>query len=340
MNTISAKGSPASSPRDPRFLATVKTNNIDNRCTSSVNFNLPVGTNNLSIITKNKFIVNYPTVISMNNQKQIGEKSLIEMGFQSSDIQHWGGIIQPHKPDLLELLYNMIKNYEKTNVQIKIADTTFNCHMMVLQCYSDFFMDLNNEQVVVLPPEKVTPQAFVMVYDWMLSSKPEVQRDGILELFNAAQYLKIKGLVDQCWVCLDDDERFCEDAAFLLYLEARKFGHELIQQLMLTRVCKFFLTLVASKEFLDLTPKEICTLLQSNSIGVNAETEVLMSAVRWLLFNWEEREKYLLDVMKCVRFGLMTPWQLVELRRNSDCPEIKKVVEFPEVQKMIDDGLS
>ncbi|XP_037920056.1 uncharacterized protein LOC119657284 isoform X2 [Hermetia illucens] len=277
---------------------------------------------------------------NMPGQQQFKEKSLAEIGFNSTEINNWDKIVQPHKTDLLVLLEKMIKNYEKTNVQIRINDTTFNCHMMVLQCYSDFFMELNNEQLVVLPADKVTPQAFVMVYDWMLSSKPMVQREGILELFNAAQFLKIKGLVDQCWVCLDDDERFCEDAAFLLYLEARKFGHELIQQLMLTRICKFFLTLVASKEFLELTPKEICTLLQSNSIGVNTETEVLMAAVRWLNFNWADREQYMLEVMGCVRFGLMTPWQLVELRRNSDSPEIQRVVESGAVQKMIDDGLS
>lgn len=268
------------------------------------------------------------------------EKTLAEIGFNSTKVSNWDKIVQPHKTDMLVLLEKMIKNYEKTNVQIRIADTTFNCHMMVLQCYSDFFMELNSEQLVVLPADKVTPEAFFMVYDWMLSSKPMVQREGMLELFNAAQFLKIKGLVDQCWVCLDDDEHFCEDAAFLLYLEARKYDHELIQQLMLSRICKFFLTLVASKEFLELTPKEVCTLLQSNTIGVNMETEVLMAAVRWLNHNWEEREKYLLDLIGCVRFGLMTPWQLVELRKNTDSPEIQKVVNCTDVQKMIDDGLS
>uniref|UniRef100_T1GJR7 BACK domain-containing protein n=1 Tax=Megaselia scalaris TaxID=36166 RepID=T1GJR7_MEGSC len=37
--------------------------------------------------------------------------------------------------------------------------------------------------------------------------------------------------------------------------------------LMLSRICKFFLTLVSSLEFLELNDKELCTLLKSNSIG-------------------------------------------------------------------------
>lgn len=213
--------------------------------------------------------------MNANEMSDAKEQSLEDLGFMPSEIVNWDKIVQPPKVGLMELIEKMLKNYDKTNVQIKIQNTTFNCHMIVLQCYSDFFMELTNEQTVILPPDKVSPQAFVMVYEWMLSTdKPIVKREGILELFNAAQFLRIKGLVDQCWVCLDDDERFCEDAAFLLYIEARKFGHELIQQLMLNRVCKFFLTLVSTKDFLQLTIKEVCTLLQSNAIGVNSETEV------------------------------------------------------------------
>lgn len=196
------------------------------------------------------------------------------MGFKTNEIQGWEDIVQPPKENLYKLLRNMIDNHIKPNVQIRIGGVTFNCHMMVLQCYSDFFMECNNEVLIQLPEEKITPGAFMMVYDWMLAEEPLVQREGILELFNAANFLRIKNLVNQCWLCLDDDVRFREDTAFLLYLEARNYGLESLEQLMLTRICKFFLTLVASKEYLELTTKEICTLLSSNTIGVNSEIEV------------------------------------------------------------------
>lgn len=196
------------------------------------------------------------------------------MGYKSNEVEGWEDIEQPPKEDLFKLLKNMIDNHIKPSVQIRIGQVTFNCHMMVLQCYSDFFMDCNNEILIQLPEEKITPAAFIMVYDWMLSPQPLVQREGILELFTAANFLRIKDLINQCWLCLDDDVRFREDTAFLLYLEARKFGLESLEQLMLMRICKFFLTLVASKEFLSLNSKEICTLMSSNTIGVNSQIEV------------------------------------------------------------------
>lgn len=65
-----------------------------------------------------------------------------------------------------------------------------------------------------------------------------------------------------------------------------------------------------------------------------------MSAARWLDAQWSERMVHLLEVMKCVRFGLMAPWQLVELKRNVDVREIQRFVESDAVQKMVDDALS
>ncbi|KAM7347147.1 uncharacterized protein ACRADG_006807 isoform 3-T3 [Cochliomyia hominivorax] len=262
------------------------------------------------------------------------------MGYKSNDVEGWENIVQPPKEDLFKLLKNMIDNHIKPSVQIKIGQVTFNCHMMVLQCYSDFFMDCNNEILIQLPEEKITPAAFMMVYDWMLSAQPLVQREGILELFNAANFLRIKDLINQCWLCLDDDVRFREDTAFLLYLEARNFGLESLEQLMLMRIWKFFLTLVASKEFLFLNVKEICTLMSSNTIGVNSEIEIFMSVIRWLSHNWPERECHMLEVIKCVRFSLMPPWFLVTLNKNTDCLEIDRVIEHPEVKKMINDGIT
>ncbi|XP_055914046.1 uncharacterized protein LOC129947492 isoform X2 [Eupeodes corollae] len=234
----------------------------------------------------------------------------------------------------------MINNYIKTNVQIRIGDITLNCHMMVLQCYSSFFMECSNEAVIEFPPERISAQAFMMVYEWMLSDEPLLQREGILELLNAANFLKIKGLIDQIWVCLDDDIRFQEDTAFHLYIDSHNYGLEMLQQLMLPRICKFFLTMVSSKDFLLLNTKEICNLLSSNFVGVNSEVEILMSAVRWLNYNWKDRQCHMFDVMKCVRFSLVPPWILVALGRDTECDEVKKVINNPVVKKMIEEGIS
>lgn len=65
-----------------------------------------------------------------------------------------------------------------------------------------------------------------------------------------------------------------------------------------------------------------------------------MSAVRWLMYEWDKRNKYLIEVMRCVRFGLIAPWQLVDIRRNPESEEFLLVTKSPEVSHMIEDGLA
>lgn len=65
-----------------------------------------------------------------------------------------------------------------------------------------------------------------------------------------------------------------------------------------------------------------------------------MSVVRWLSHNWSERERHMLDVVKCVRFSLMPPWFLVTLNKNTECLEIDRIIDNPEVKKMINDGIT
>lgn len=267
------------------------------------------------------------------------EKSLFKMGLFKENISQWDQIVQPPKTDLLVSLDRMIKTFTKTDVQVLIGEECFDCHKIVLQAYSELFYETPMEaQSVRLAADKITPSAFSAIYNWMLSSNPVVKRQGILQLFIAAQYLKISELVEQCWSCFDSDN-FIEDQAFLLYSEARAAGETMIMELMISRISKFFLTLVASKEFLSLNSKEVIAFLKCSQIAVHSELEVLYAGLRWIFFDWETREKDITKVMTCIRFALIPPWQLVEFSRKSECSEIDEIMKYPEIKKMIRDSL-
>lgn len=75
-------------------------------------------------------------------------------------------------------------------------------------------------------------------------------------------------------------------------------------------------------------------------MNFSSEIEVFMSAVRWLWHDWKERKECLEQVMSCVRFGLIAPWQLVDIRRNPENPEFLEITSHPGVQQMIDNGLA
>lgn len=271
------------------------------------------------------------------------EIPLSSLGFTIDQPIEWEVINLPEKTDLYHELANRITNYKNADCIVKIEEDEFHCHLLVLQSYSCFF-DSKNCKEIDLTGSSVTSKAFSLIYDWMITSTNEscqlLRRDNILEIFVASQYLGIKELEEQCWAFIDNNDLFSEDTAFLLYLEARKIGNTAVMELMVPRIMKFFLMLVSTKDFLELAVDELCLLLKSNYICVNSEMEVLMSAVRWLMHDWENRKKTMLDVLKCVRFGLIAPWQLVDVKRNPENPEFMELMSCPEVQKMVDDGLA
>ncbi|XP_054006973.1 uncharacterized protein LOC128891506 [Hylaeus anthracinus] len=271
------------------------------------------------------------------------EVPLAALGFTSEQPIDWDNIILPEKTDLYQELARRITNYKNADCIVRIDQDEFHCHLLVLQSYSAFF-DEKNCKDVDLAGSDVSSKAFSIIYDWMISSQNEschlLHRDNILEVFVAAQYLGIKELEEQCWAFIDNDELFTEDTAFLLYLEAKKIKNTAVMELMLPRIMKFFLMLVSTSDFLELSVDELCLLLKSNYICVNSEMEVLMSAVRWLMHDWDNRKQQMLEVLKCVRFGLIAPWQLVDVKRNPENPEFMELMSFPEVQKMVDDGLA
>ncbi|XP_015176367.1 PREDICTED: uncharacterized protein LOC107066343 [Polistes dominula] len=271
------------------------------------------------------------------------EVPLSSLGLMQEEPIDWGNVILPDKTDLYQELARRITNYKNADCIVRIGQDEFHCHLLVLQSYSTFF-DEKNSKEIDLTESTVTSKAFSIIYDWMISPTSEschlLRRDNILEIFTSAQYLGIKELEEQCWAFIDNDELFSENTAFLLYMEAKKINNTAVMELMVPRIMKFFLILVSTKDFLELSVEELCLLLKSNYICVNSEMEVLMSAVRWLMHDWEYRKKYMLEVLKCVRFGLIAPWQLVDVKRNPENPEFIELMSYPEVQKMVDDGLA
>ncbi|GAB1870020.1 Kelch-like protein 26 [Camponotus japonicus] len=273
----------------------------------------------------------------------MNEVPLASLGITNEQPINWDNIILPEKTDLYQELARRITNYKNADCIVRIDPDEYYCHLLVLQSYSTFF-DEKNYKDINLSGSSVTSKAFSIIYEWMISPINEsyqlLRRDNILEIFMAAQYLGIKELEEQCWAFIDNDELFSEDTAFLLYLEAKKIGNTAVMELMVPRIIKFFLLLVSTKDFLELSVDELCLLLKSNYICVNSEIEVLMSAVRWLMHDWNERKQHMLEVLKCVRFGLIAPWQLVDVKRNPENPEFMELMAYPEVQKMVDDGLA
>lgn len=245
----------------------------------------------------------------------------------------------PEKSNLYDHIVELARCRVQTNAIVTIGHNHFPVHLIVLQSYSAMFRDIGNELSIELPAEVVTPRAFGLLYDWMIETNPFLPRIGLLELLHAAQFLQIPQLVTQCEACIATG--FKEEAAAMLYLEAKLLKVEANHTMLLLRISLFFLTFVATKEFLELPLKPLRMLLSSNDIGVNSELEVFMSVVRWLNYEWPKREGITAKVVGCIRFGLIPPWLLIRLQRTDiSALEVRNIVGHQDVRQGIHEGIA
>lgn len=259
---------------------------------------------------------------------------------------HWGeaDTRMPEKSDLFEMICFRIKNNVCPDMIVRINDRKVECHSIVLLCYMDLPDEIRSRREVILNEKRISYETFEDIYQWMLTdpekSHLKLSRENVLQLLEAAKYLGVQELEHQCWAFINSAEIFSEATAFFLYLNAKKNldqeSREPIMQLMLPRIQKFFLILVSSRNWIELDVHDVCALLCSNYTRVRCELEIFMSAVRWLQAEWNSRKQHVVQVMQCVRFGLMSPFHLVEIRQSAEFHEITSV---PGVQKLITEGM-
>lgn len=228
------------------------------------------------------------------------------------------------KKSLMEIVSEQLKKSESFDVLVLIGEESYQCLMMILQSYSKYFKQRSrHDKVITLPTSKLTGKIFKKIYDWMLLESKKVERENLIPLLNGAQFLEVELLEQQIWNLIQDGERFQENEAFLLYLEARQHNCEKVQNMMMNRVQRFFPTVVASEEFLLMDPFEVCNWLKLDSIGINLEVEVFYAAARWLLHKWDQRKDFLVELVKVVRFGIIAPWRIVEFRHNKNTGKLQ-----------------
>ncbi|KAL7040076.1 hypothetical protein ACKWTF_000253 [Chironomus riparius] len=245
------------------------------------------------------------------------------------------------KDDLKKLIIAEYKKSKSYDILVQIDEKKFECQLLILKCYSDFFAKRSkDEKVIELNGTAINPNAFYSIYRWMISTSKKIERDGLIPLLIGAEYLQVSQLVEQCWNLIQNVNWFQEDQAYLLYKEARTWKYEKIQSMMMKQVKKIFLTVIATHDFVKMDKDEVKQWLQLENIGINSEVEIFYAAARWLLHDWNERQKYLMELMMQVRFGLFPSWRIVILRKNENTGKLQELLKNQELQKYLEDSMS
>lgn len=246
-----------------------------------------------------------------------------------------------NKTPLIEKLASALQRTSSADITIRIGNDEFSTSLMVLQCYSKYFQKVTrSKNPIELPASQISIEVFHKIGDWMIDNKKIVRRSDLMLMLRGAQFLEISYLENQILHIIQDAEKFKEDEALMLYLEANFLDCDQVKTLMMNRVQKFFLTFVSCEDFVLLDQDEIVKWLKLDSMGLNSEIEVFYAACRWILHDWNSRKHLLNKLISCVRFGLAEPWRIVELRMNKNQGRLKEILDDQNLQEILEKSLS
>lgn len=237
-------------------------------------------------------------------------------------------------------LTDLVEKQLQTDINVIVKGHRFACHLPLLQVSTAYFKSITGIKEVVIDAEEVTQVGFWKAYNWLVHMDAKPEREHIVEMYLVARYLDMKDLLNQLWFYFDNNQLFNEGTAFKLYLEMLPYKTSSLQQLMLSRVRRFFYSAICTAEFIDLPVDKVFDLLSSNVISVNSEMEVLMAALRWLMCDWERRKRDVVKIMSAIRFQLMPSWYLISLKAQQSHAVLKEIYELDAVLAMINAGLS
>ncbi|XP_002132453.2 uncharacterized protein [Drosophila pseudoobscura] len=227
----------------------------------------------------------------------------------------------PHKKPISEILAEQVRDNAGATLEVNIEGSRFYCIPNLVKCYSVWFARCDwRASSFNFSPSEVPARGFKCAYEWMRLQKPPSSSD-VVETLQVAKYLKIGLLEPKCWEVLASNS-LREKAAFMVFRKAKAYP-ELrdLCNAMNGRIRNYFLALVGSKYFTELSVDDLENLLMRNTIGVNSEIEVFFLVLRWMNLARDERVKHLGRLMNCVRFNLMPIVFLWTLRDGFTHPD-------------------
>ncbi|TDG43935.1 hypothetical protein AWZ03_009632 [Drosophila navojoa] len=247
------------------------------------------------------------------------------------------------------LLPMVLKNWElndPNDLVLRLGTRQISMNRLRFMCYSKLAMRSvkGGQRELVLPEDRVPEEGLVRTCHWMIQPVAKLERGSIMEVLATALYLEVDSLIKQVWFSLNLVDEFSEDQAFAVSYESLRLCHLLpitgLDISMLHRIQRFFLTLVASVEFLELPFEHIHYLISSENVAVNSEKEMFYAAVRWLMHDWEARAEYAIALMQVVHLMLLPFEYIMQLQTGGAEGPVEYIIQLQDFPDLMYKALS
>ncbi|XP_075684813.1 kelch-like protein 10 [Rhinoderma darwinii] len=220
------------------------------------------------------------------------------------------------------------------DVVIKASGVEFNAHKNILCGCSPYFRILftsswNNSVKKVYDIPGVSPDMMKLILEYAYTRTVPINTFNVENLFIAANYLNILGLVQICSEFLRS--QLCpQNCIGIFKFTEYYYCPKLHQKAYMYILHNFENIMKISDEFLDLSAMELKDLMEKDELNIKQEEAAFEAIVKWINYNPASRKQYISVLLQQVRFALMhTQYFYNKVKTNDyvkDSEECKPII--------------
>ncbi|XP_067122148.1 kelch-like protein 10 [Centruroides vittatus] len=224
----------------------------------------------------------------------------------------------------MEILYVM-RNYGSVCDGILKTEEgrEFPIHRIIMVTCSPYFEALYNSPInirrrteIIIPNISADMLGKIIDFAYMPSSFHEaVNFQNVFQLIKVANKFLINKLVDICCAFLIDNIN--DQNCIVIWKCAKQYNYRHMEAKALKYLMINFIDIQKERRYLEISLDEIITILKKEELNVKHEESVWEGVLIWIDHDPDNRSKYINQLMRCVRFGLINPEYFIAKVKNN-----------------------
>ncbi|XP_066272093.1 kelch-like protein 6 [Branchiostoma lanceolatum] len=199
--------------------------------------------------------------------------------------------------------------------------TEIPCHRFILLALSDYFRAMFCGGLADSAKEKVkiggvSAEALQLLVDFAYTCEITITSDNVQQLYEAANMLQVEPVEEDCRKFLTDRLISNPETCLGTLILADKLSCSHLYELARSCALKSFASVCMTEEFLHLPVDYLKTYLSDDGLHAKKEEEVLDAIMLWVKHDLEERQRYLKELIECVRFSNVDPNYLEDIMKT------------------------
>ncbi|CAH8645934.1 unnamed protein product [Dicrocoelium dendriticum] len=168
---------------------------------------------------------------------------------------------------------------------------------------------------------------FTSVLEFIRKGTTEITPENVYHIFIASDYLLVPKLKQECANLLKEIANE-PSTAITLWLSCRSLYWPEVGTMAFEKILENFENIWISPDFLQLEAVDVWRILQEDGLNCKRERSVFDAIAYWINTSQKNRIQYALDLMLCIRIGMLTAADLEALKTNE---LVKMVPDYTEL---------